>query len=401
MNYAESIRLSRRILGGQRKGLLRFTHIIALGSIALSSAALLITFSVLEGFERELTNKSSLFVAHVDARFLQPVDSIVLQRWITYIRTSHSSIRHITAYSETEVLITHRENVEAALLHIDMPVVPARLSAFGIPKGWDRESASVIIGLPLAERLGVRPGDSVVVFVGQQNTPHSLQTKVLRMKIEALFESGMHQFDESIILAPPLFLRQLGDTQQALTGLSIWVDPPSESRHIAQYIDSLFGRWLFVRTYTDRNPAMFAWITLQKRPIPIVVGILSIVAAFNILTLLFVTLAERRAAIATLRLLGMQRAHVMRMITLYGAVVGSIGFVLGMILSLLFGLIQQKTGIIRLDAQVYFIDRLPVEFAWWHGAAVGSVVLTLTLAVTTIPAYAATRISPLSLLRIK
>jgi lipoprotein-releasing system permease protein len=146
---------------------------------------------------------------------------------------------------------------------------------------------------------------------------------------------------------------------------------------------------------------MFTWIAMQKRPIPLVVGILSVVAAFNILTLLFVALVERRTTIATLRLIGMQRKHLIMLVSAYGLGVATIGFALGVTIALVFSIVQRSLGVVRLDSAVYFIDRLPIELLPWHIISVGIAVLVLTLAVLVLPALVATRISPLAIIRIR
>lgn len=210
----------------------------------------------------------------------------------------------------------------------------------------------------------------------------------------------MRQYDESVVYGLPELTSSIQGGSLLPIGLSIWLKHVQDSRRIAHQLDSLYGSTLYARTFTDKHPAMFAWIALQKRPIPIVVGILSIVAAFNILTLLFVSIVEKRNIIATLRLLGMQR-NLIILVAGYALWVGLVGYSIGLAIVLGFDSLQRRFGFIRLDADVYFLDRLPTDFMWWHGAIVGAVVIALTLMVTTIPAYASTRISPLSILRIK
>lgn len=401
MMLAESIVIARRIWGKRRGGLAAFTQLIAIGSVALSSAALLITLSVINGFENELEKKTALFIAHIDARILRTDAQQHLSWWIEQLLTKiEPTPLRVAAYAETEALLTYHQRVEPALIHVDTPTVTERIAALRLQPLLRAPATSIAIGRPLAERLGVNVGDTLTLFVARTNYLLS-SIAPLQVTIAAIYESGMRQYDETMVFALPELITRIQGRYLLPTGFSIWLAGAQDSRRIAQQLDSLYGSTLYVRTFTDKHPAMFAWIALQKRPIPIVVGILSIVAAFNILTLLFVSIVEKRNTIATLQLLGMRRNHLIMIVTGYASWVGLIGYSIGLAIVIGFNWMQQRLGLIRLDADVYFLDRLPTEFVWWHGAIVGVVVLMLTLMVTTIPAYASTRISPLTILRIK
>jgi lipoprotein-releasing system permease protein len=401
MNFSQRIELARRIFGGHRTRFLSFTYAIAIGSVALSSAALLIALAVLEGFEHELERKVGLFVAHVDAQILRSDTRTSPSQWIQTLWEINPAIERVTAYTEFEAVLVHRGNVEAAIVHSDTPAVTERITALHLGN-WHRTGNTLAIGRPLAERLGVRAGDSVVLLLAGAGTGRtSTLPTTVRMPVGAIYESGMWQLDESIVLAPWSLMSRLSGGMFMPTGLGIWSSDIHSSDAIAHQLDSLFGRTLYIRVYRDRFPAMFTWIAMQKRPIPIIIGILSIVAAFNVLTLLFVALVERRNAIATLRVLGLSRSDLISMIALYGIWSGVIGYGIGAIIAGTFSWAQHTFGLIRLDGTVYFLDRLPIEPHWQHAALVASIVVVLTVAVTTIPAYAATRISPLSILRIK
>lgn len=397
MTLQQLLRLAWRIFRGRATRFLSMTHGIALGSVALSSAALLLTLAVLDGFERTLQEKVALFVSHVDVRFLSPGAQQSSELWRKQLAQLDPSVRYASTYSELEALISHRGNVEAALLHADVPLVRSRYRALHIPELTGRSCA---LGLPLAERLGVRRGDTVVVIASRRQSGEIGAPVIGRIAVAAVYESGMRQFDESIVLVTPDVMRYLLHGLVP-TGISLWLDDARKSQRLARQIDSLFGASVYARSYSEIHPAMFTWIAMQKRPIPIVVGILSVVAAFNILTLLFVTLIERRSTLATLRLLGLERKHLLLMVTGYGLAVALDGYVIGVAIATALASAQRTMGLVRLDASVYFIDRLPVEFLWWHFAAVGAAVILLTLGVLVLPALVATRISPLAILRIR
>lgn len=397
MTLRQLLVLASRIFRSRATRFLSVTHGVALGSVALSSAALLLTLAVLDGFERTLQEKVALFVSHVDVRFLSPIAQQSSTFWREHLAKLDPSILFANTYVELEVLVSHRGNVEAALVHVDIPAIRSRYRTLNIP---ELTGASCALGLPLAERLGVHRGDTVVV-IASSGPSGTLGSPVIgRIAVGAIYDSGMRQFDESIVLATPNVLQRFRGAVVP-TGISLWLDDARKSLKIARQVDSLFGAALYARSYSEIHPAMFTWIAMQKRPIPIVVGILSVVAAFNILTLLFVALVERRSTLATLRLLGLQRKHLLTMVSGYGLAVAFAGYAIGVALASAFAFTQWTMGLVRLNAAIYFIDRLPVEFLWWHFVAVGAAVIFLTLGVLVLPVLVATRISPLAIIRIR
>ena len=144
---------------------------------------------------------------------------------------------------------------------------------------------------------------------------------------------------------------------------------------------------------------MFAWIELQKKPIPIVLGLISIVAVLNVLTMLLISVVEKTHSIGILRAIGMQRRDIMRVFILQGVGVGAAGTFAGCGLGYLICALQYWFKIIHLEGDVYFVDVLPIAFSIWHLVTVVGFSLLISLFATLIPAWIATRISPVQALR--
>jgi lipoprotein-releasing system permease protein len=149
-----------------------------------------------------------------------------------------------------------------------------------------------------------------------------------------------------------------------------------------------------VQTVYDLHAGMFHWIELQKEPIPIVLSLIGIVAIMNILTSLLIIVIEKTRSIGILKSLGMKQFSIMTIFSLQGIALGIIGITIGCLGSFALCTIQQNYGIITLNADLYFIDVLPVSMKAWHYYLVGGSALALSLFATIIPAFVASRISP-------
>ncbi|MFH1049963.1 MAG: FtsX-like permease family protein [bacterium] len=158
---------------------------------------------------------------------------------------------------------------------------------------------------------------------------------------------------------------------------------------------------LLAITVFDLHSAIFAWIEMQKAPIPLVLGLISIVAVLNIITILLITVVEKTHSIGILKALGMSRRNIIKIFIIQGLSIGIIGTIIGCSIGLLFGLIQQNYGIISLEGEIYFLDKLPVEFEVWHFAVVCTTAIVLSFLATLIPSFIASSIKPIRAIRFK
>jgi lipoprotein-releasing system permease protein len=171
--------------------------------------------------------------------------------------------------------------------------------------------------------------------------------------------------------------------------------------YVSKKMNLSLGYPYYAYTVFDLHSAIFAWIELQKAPIPLVLGLISIVAVFNIVTILLITVVEKTHSIGILRALGMPRNNIIRIFIIQGLSIGLVGTLLGCGIGLTVGLIQQHYQIFKLHGEIYFLDTLPVRFEAWHFITVISVSLVLSFLATLIPAFIAARIQPIRAIRFK
>jgi len=169
-------------------------------------------------------------------------------------------------------------------------------------------------------------------------------------------------------------------SENSANSLDIILYDINKAQQIAGKIEKSLGYPFYVYTVFDLHSSVFAWIELQKEPIPLVLGLISIVAVFNIITVLLITVVEKTYSIGILRALGMSRKNIIKIIA---------------------GLIQKSYKIVSLEGEMYFLDALPIKFELWHFAIVISTALLLSFFATLIPSFIAAKIQPVKALRFK
>jgi len=146
---------------------------------------------------------------------------------------------------------------------------------------------------------------------------------------------------------------------------------------------------------------LFAWVQLQQNIIPLVLSIITVVAAFNIIGTLLMLMLEKTQAMGVLASMGASAKSLRRLFLWMGLIIGGVGTLLGSVFALVFGLLQKQYGFIPLPAEAYYMETAPVELIPWDFLIVGLVAVVLCLLAAYIPARIASRIEPIRVIRFR
>lgn len=407
MNVRLAAFVARRFAQSFRKrAFLTFTRSVALASVIIGSMALIIALSVLDGFDRTLHENAVRFTAHIrlvtfNNRLILAADS-VRSRLLAEV----PGIASAAPCAEREGLIRGGAGVEGILVKgvdiaAEFDARPKRIVA-GTAQCSSDSAREALIGRKLARSLGISVGQSIVLTV-MMTLPDGTQTPFARkFTVAGIYETGMAQYDDLYIYLPfraaAQFFRLPGG---AVSTFDIMLRSTDDIPRTARRIEDVLGYPFYAITVNDIHAGIFAWIDLQKKPIPIVLGLISIVAVMNLLTMLLISVVEKTYSVGILRALGMSRADIISIFTAQGLFIGILGTAIGCGLGFLAGFAQQTWGIIRLNGDIYYLDVAPVSFAAWHFIVVGSVSVLLSLLATLVPAWIAAKGKPAAALRFR
>jgi lipoprotein-releasing system permease protein len=185
------------------------------------------------------------------------------------------------------------------------------------------------------------------------------------------------------------------------TNLQITLNDVNTAPKLVDSIEAFLHYPFFGFTVFDIHGSIFAWIELQKQPIPLILGLISIVAVLNIITTLLVLILEKINSIGILRSLGMNSSSLLSIFIVRGFAIACYGTFAGMALAYTFSRLQIEYGFIRLKGEIYFLDKLPVIIDFNHYLIVMTATIVLTLLATIIPALIAVKIQPVKALKFK
>jgi lipoprotein-releasing system permease protein len=230
----------------------------------------------------------------------------------------------------------------------------------------DLNAPPIILGRWLAKALGIEdlteirtvrllvPTESLVK--GEKNFQE--------LSVVGLFESGLYDYDAQFALMSIPRLRSLfGVPEGRITGIELKLDNPDKATTMSKWLENhLMGSWRII-PWSELNAEIFRAVKLERITFSIIMGMLIIVASFNIIGVLVLIILVRMHEISVLRSLGMTPRQLSRIFTRGGVVIGMIGVSVGIGLGIILSLMLQRFEIVRIAPEIYFLSRLPIDIS--------------------------------------
>jgi lipoprotein-releasing system permease protein len=368
-------------------------------------ATLIIALSVLNGFEKTLTEKVIDFDAHIKItsfRTTLPDYESNLPRIHEYLKDFDPEI---TPFASNLAIISSKKRKEG----INVIGIDKQSQKPGIIKNFesleiesDQSNANnLIIGRKLAEKLFVSVGDDVTLFaLNNDKIPSPVNLpNIDKFIISGIFESGMAEYDDLYAYSDLKTVQKLFGFGDNITGYNITLRDISKVDSLSRFLTKKLRYPHFARSIYQVHSNIFNWIELQKKPIPIALGLIIIVAVFNIIGTLLMVVLEKTSSIGVLKSLGAKNIQVTKIFLLQGTMIAIAGILIGNLLSIILMQIQLKFDIINLPSSVYFMSKVPIEMTPQIFLIVSVFTILLCLTASIIPSIIASRIRPVETLR--
>lgn len=407
MGYKISGYIASRLAKDQKSGgFLNFTRIVAGAGVALGSIALIVSLATLEGFKTHLFDRATQFASHLTITSFN--DMILPNAAQTMMRLKKEFPEIVKTYKfvDRDGLIRSNDYVEGVRVRgITSEYFKDKLgeTEFSGDRSFvEKNERRIAVGKRLAQKLKVGVGDDIVVMSTKDPARGLSNPRIGKFKIAGIYETGMAQYDDVYVYATFAAAGEFFELNPAdATTYEAILSDPKQARRLGGDLERFLGYPYYVLSVFDLHSALFAWIELQEKPIPIVLGLISAVAVMNIITALFISVVEKSRAIGVLRAIGLGKRGVGAIFTVQGLTIGTGGTIAGCALALAFCVLQQNFGLISLKGEIYALDYLPVKISFWHYAVVIGTSVALSYLATTIPARAAMRTSPARIIRFK
>jgi lipoprotein-releasing system permease protein len=392
----------------------RFTSVIALVSMlgmVLGVTSLIVVLSVMNGFSGELRGRILSLVAH---GYVEG-GATGISQWqslSTQIET-HPEVLAVSPYITDKVILGKGRVLRGAVLTAIDPAKEKNVSDIpdamlsGSLQSLDEGSFNVVLGVTLARMLGVDVGDRVDITLPRLTvTPLGIFPRTKRLTVSGIFEIGaqpdVHQAYVSLSAGQKL----LGN-KESVDGLQVKTTDlfgaPQTMAELARELPQAY----VTRDWSQTQGSLFNAVRLEKIMVSLLLLSVVAVAAFNIVSTLVMSVAEKRRDIAVLRTMGARSGGIMAIFVAHGLGLATVGIGAGCIAGVLLAthisditiFIESMLGVKLFDPSVYFISELPSDLQWGDVMAVVVASLSLSLLATLYPAWRAASIAPAEVLR--
>jgi len=407
-----SIAIGLRYLRAKRRNhFISFISLISMAGIAVGVAILITVISVMNGFEKELRDRILGMVSHATvSTWDRPFED-----WpeLIDIAREHPEVIGAAPFVEQQTLLKGRDVSGALVRGID-PAREASVSDLdrqmisGTLEALDDQRWQVILGVGLAAKLGVGPGDPVTIFAPEiRATAAGVMPQVRRFTVAGIFEAGVHEFDSALAVVQWRDAQALFRTGDGVTGVRLEFTDLFRARSIALELADALPGFYRVRDWTQQNANWFRAVQMEKTMMFIILSLIIVVAAFNIISTLVMLVTDKQADIAILKTMGMSPGRVMQVFVVQGMSIGVIGTLLGTLGGIVLALnvenivagIEQLLNTEFLSADIYYISDLPSDLQWLDVLRFSGLALVLSLLSTLYPAWRAGRTRPAEALR--
>ena len=395
----------RYIRSNKGANFLSLISAITIGGIALGTAVLIIAISILQGFEKSIADNIIKFNAHINisgysGKNLHDQD-LIEQKLKHHLQSVY---KDFSAYITKNVILSKKDIAEGILLSgIDSNY--AKISLGSLSKRGNieltKDSYNIIIGQKLADKFLVNIGDKLTAFALNNDEPPSLTNLpiVEQFTISAIYESGMAEYDDIHAYININTANKFFELENEVSGYNINFYDQTKIDSIKNDLSSMLSYPFYVRTYREINRHIFTWLELQQKPIPIVLGLIIIVAVFNIVGALLMLIIQKTGAIGILKTMGASRKQVVQIFVFQGITLAIIGIIIGNLLALSLSWLQNEYNIISLPEQIYYLSSVPIIIKPEIYFLISFLGLLLSLFSSVIPSYIAARIQPITAIR--
>jgi len=390
----------RHLKAPQKGSFTTFAAILSILGLGLGIAALVLTFSILEGFESTISKKIAQFDGHIRVehfmnRTLNEYDA-VLDSVLQKSPVGYS----ISSYLQSPALLRKGSNADGVItIGLSKTGRDSILSSIVTDGTTEFKSKSIIIGKRLAEDLGVEIGEKIVLFDLQSIGRISGSQRFRQFTVIGLFHSGLLEYDKTVVYIDIADAQYIFNSINRVSGHMLFTNNLDDVKTLYQHLESELGYPYFILSWMDKHKILFDWINLQKWPILIIFGMISFVGIVNIISSLSMIIFEKVREIGTLLSLGLSKKHIKRIFLLEGLIIGVLGSLLGLIIAIGLALLQIKFQIFTLPEDIYFMDHIPIKINWLNTLLITSVGIISAIIASVWPVYRASKINPAEALK--
>lgn len=399
MNAASFI--SKRIFSLSKENLSSTVMRIAVTSVALGIAIMLISIAVVVGFKNQIKDKVIGFVAPIHIQALNQNESIEETPFILdsvlLARLNKLFITEMHPTANKAGIIKTDEEIQAVVLkgvdfNYNWNYINKYLISGDTPQYIENErSNDVVISNIIAHKMNLNTGDPVRIWFVDKD----MKARGRKFNVKGIYETGLQECDERYVYCDLEQIRKLNGWENNEIGhLEIWVDNQKYLQDYNQQIYFSIPTALVSYTAMETYPQIFDWLELQDMNVVIIIVLMLLVAGITIISMLLIIILERTSTIGLLKAMGASNGLIRSIFLKRSCRILLIGMAIGNVIGIGLCLIQKFTNLISLSPESYYLSAVPIELNIWHILALNAGTMILWVLMMLLPTMLINNIRP-------
>lgn len=400
--------MAHRMASGHAKGVSAVIVRLAIVSVALGISVMLISMAILDGFRHEIQEKITAYTGHVRITGFTGNESfeatpVATKQPFYPWKEALPPIRHIQQFATKAGIIKTDDQIQGVVFKgvstdFDSSFFHDKLLSGRCLKLSDTAvSNEIMISAAMARDLNFKAGDPLRIWF---ITGSELIPRGRKLTVCGIFDTGLEEFDRLYVMGDLGHVKRLNGWDDDQTGgFEIFLNDFNEIDHYGSRLYEITGYDLDVQTIKQLYPQIFDWLDLQDVNVAVILGLMVMVAAIALVSVLLVLILEQTTFIGLLKAMGASTGTIRQIFLIQAARIALTGMGWGNGFAVVVILLQSNLKIIRLPQEAYYVNHVPVLFNLPSMVLLNLGALVISMAVLTLPAMLIARVSPLKAIR--
>lgn len=380
---------------------------IAMLGIAIGLAVMIVTVAIVVGFKHEVRDQvvglgADISITHFDSQQSFQTVPIVAGDSLIQVLNSMEGVAHVQRYATKPGMIMTDDSFQGMVLkgvaqEYDRAFLEKHLQEGEIPLFTDSVASNqVLVSRTIADKLRLKCGDKIYTYYIEDNV------RARRLTIAGIYQTHFAAYDDLFLITDLYTVARLNSWQPDLvSGVEVTTDNSDLTMEVKEKIrlqvDQSEGEdegIYYTRTVEEANPQIFSWLSLLDTNVWIILFLMTGVAGFTMISGLLIIILERTNMIGVLKALGADDTAIRKIFLTFSVFLIGRGMVWGNVIGLTLCFVQGQFHVFALDPNIYYIDRVPIEFNLWWYLLLNVSTLAVSVLMLVGPSYLVTRIHP-------
>ncbi|MEP7263908.1 MAG: FtsX-like permease family protein [Bacteroidota bacterium] len=379
---------------------------LAIASMSLGVAVMLVTIMIVTGFKEQITQKVSGFAAHIqlssfsDGENLDESSFSKNQSFLPEIKKL-PDVKHVQVYARKAGILKTKDEFEGVVLKgigddYDFTYLNSHLQSGKIPT-LKKEviTNDILISQNLSSKLQLKTGDSFLVYFLENSK------KVRKFTVCGIYNTGLaEEFDNIYLFCDIRVIQKLNNwSENDIAGYEIYTTDFKNVDQTATSIYNLTGYNFNCKSIKDIYPQIFNWLELQNINVMIIICLMMLVAGINMIATLLIIILDNTLSIGLLKALGATSGFIRKVYLRVSIYIVARGLLIGNLIGISLCFLQYYFEIIKLPQESYYVSSVPVSFNLWSIVLVNLTTCVICFLMLVIPSGIISKVSPVKVLQ--